>query len=89
MNVMFYILQLLFVIIDINGPTLNENLVVEKNLTYKNKQIEIVSEYNYIGIELENKLTMEKHINKSVGKANKKLFMIYQLRKQLHYCINS
>ena len=65
------------------GPTLNENLVVKENLTYKNKKIEIVSEYNYLGIELKNKLTMEKHINKSVGKANKKLFIIYKLRKCL------
>ena len=65
------------------GPTLNENLVVGKNLIYKNKQIEIVSEYTYLGIELDNKLTMEKHINKSVCKANKKLFMIYKIRKCL------
>ena len=65
------------------GPTLNENLVVGKNLIYKNKQIKIVSEYTYLGIELDNKLTMEKHINKSVGKANKKLFMIYKIRKCL------
>ena len=65
------------------GPTLNENLVVVKNLHYKNQQIEIVREYNYLGVELDNNLTIEKHINKSVGKANKKLFMIIKLRKCL------
>ena len=65
------------------GPTLNENLVVQNNLHYNNKKIDIVSEYNYLGIELDNKLTMENHINKSVCKANKKLYMIYKLRKCL------
>ena len=65
------------------SPTMNENLVVENNLTYNNQQIEIVSDYNYLGVELDNKLTMERHINKSVGKANKKLFMIHKLRKCL------
>ena len=65
------------------GPTLNEHLVVEKNLQYKDQKIEIVSEYNYLGIDLDNKLTMENHINKSVGKANKKLYMIYKIRKCL------
>ena len=38
---------------------------------------------NYLGIELDNKLTLENHINKSVSKANKKLYMIYKLRKCL------
>ena len=65
------------------GPTLNEHLVVEKNLQYKDQKIEIVSECNYLGIDLDNKLTMENHINKSVGKANKKLYMIYKIRKCL------
>ena len=40
----------------------------------------IVREYNYLGIELDDKLTMENHINKSVNKANKKLYMIYKIR---------
>ena len=65
------------------GPTLNENLVVQNNLHYNNKKIDIVSEYNYLGIELDNKLTMENHINKSACKASKKLYMIYKLRKCL------
>ena len=37
------------------GPTLRENLVTENHLQYKNKKIETVSEYNYLGIELDNK----------------------------------
>ena len=53
------------------GPTLKDNLTVGRNLQYKNQMIETVSEYNYLGIELDNKLTMENHINKSVNKANK------------------
>ena len=66
------------------GPTINERKsCCRKKLTYNNKQIEIVREYNYLGVELDNMLTMERHINKSVGKANKKLFMIYKLRKCL------
>ena len=65
------------------GPTLNENLVVQNKLHYNNKKIDIVSEYNYLGIELDNKLTMDNHINKSVCKANKKLYTIYKLRKCL------
>ena len=65
------------------GPTLNENLNVEQNLQYKNQRIEIVREYNYLGVELDNKLTMENHINKSVSKANKKVYMIYKLRNCL------
>ena len=52
------------------GSTLNDHLVATK------KKIEIVNEYNYLGIELDNELTMENHINKSVCKANKKLYMI-------------
>ena len=63
------------------GPTLKENLATENNMQYKNKKIETVSEYNYLGIEVDNKLTMENHINKSVSKSNKKLFMIYKLHK--------
>ena len=47
------------------GSTLNDHPVATNNLQYKNKKIEIVSEYNYLGIELDNKLTMENHINKS------------------------
>ena len=46
----------------ITGPTLRENLVTENHLQYKNKKIETVSEYNHLGIELDNKLTMENHI---------------------------
>ena len=65
------------------GSTLDDHLVATSNLQYKNKKIEIVSEYNYLGIEVDNKLTMENHINKSVSKANKKLYMIYKIRKCL------
>ena len=65
------------------GPGLKENIAVVNNLQYKDKKIDIVNEYNYLGIELDNKLTMENHINKSVIKANKKLYMIYKLRKCL------
>ena len=63
--------------------SLNENIVVEQNLQYKGQRIEVVSEYNYLGIDLDNKLTMENHINKSVCKANKKLYMIYKIRRCL------
>ena len=62
---------------------LKDDLVVANNLQYNNKKIEVVSEYNYLGIKLDNKLTLENHINKSVSKANKKLYMIYKLRKCL------
>ena len=62
------------------GPTLKDNLTVGRNLQYKNQMIETVSEYNYLGIELDNKLTMENHINKSVKKATKKMYMIYKIR---------
>ena len=65
------------------GPTLKDNLAVARNLQYGNQKIEIVREYNYLGIDLDDKLTMENHINKSVGKANKKLYMIYKLRRCL------
>ena len=65
------------------GSTLKDNLVAERNLQYNNRTIELVREYNYLGIELDNNLTMENHINKSVTKANKKLYMIYKIRKCL------
>ena len=52
------------------SPTLKDNVAVANNLQYNKKKIEIVSEYTYLSIELDNKLTMENHINKSVNKAN-------------------
>ena len=55
------------------SSNLKDDLVVANNLQYNNKKIEVVSEYNYLGIELDNKLTLENHINKSVSKANIKL----------------
>ena len=60
-----------------------DNLTVGRNLQYKNQMIETVSESNYLGIELDDKLTMENHINKSVNKANTKLYMIYKIRRCL------
>ena len=65
------------------GPSLKDNLVAERNLQYNNRTIELVREYNHLGIELDNNLTMENYINKSVTKANKKLYMIYKIRKCL------
>ena len=50
---------------------------------YKNQKIEIVREYNYLGVKLDDRLTMQNHINKSVNKANKKLYMIYKIRRCL------
>ena len=49
------------------GPGLKENIAVVNNLQYKDKKIDIVNEYNYLGIELDNKLTLENHINKALG----------------------
>ena len=65
------------------GHAPGDNIVVNKCLQYNQQQIEIVSDYSYLGVELDNNLTMEKQINKSVNKANKKLFMIGKLRKCL------
>ena len=65
------------------SPSLKDKLAVANNLQYNNKIVEIVSEYNYLGVELDNKLTLENHINKSVSKANKKLYIIYKIRKCL------
>ena len=65
------------------GHAPGDNIVVNKRLQYNQQQIEIVSDYSYLGVELDNNLTMEKQINKSVNKANKKLFMIGKLRKCL------
>ena len=64
---------------DIPGDT----LVVRNQLCHNNQQIEMVTNYNYLGVELDSNLTMENHINKCVKNANKKMFMVSKLRRCL------
>ena len=42
-------------------------------LHYNSQKIEIAREYSYLGVKLDNNLTMENHINKFVRQANKKI----------------
>ena len=57
-----------------------DNLIVRNQPCHNNQQIELVINYNYLGMELDSYLTMENHINKCVKNANKKMFMVSKLR---------
>ena len=62
------------------GQMLTENF---PHLQYNDQKIEVVKEYNYLGVELDNVLTLENQINKCVKQANKKMHMIGKLRRSL------
>ena len=61
----------------------DDDQIVENQLCYNNQQIEQVTTYTYLGVELDDNLTMENHINKCVKNANRKLFMVSKLRRCL------
>ena len=65
------------------GNTPGDNLIVRNQLCHNNQQIELVTNYNYLGVELDSNLTLENHINKCVKNANKKMFMVSKLRRCL------
>ena len=67
------------------GDIPGDNLVVRNQLCHNNQHIEMVTNYNYLGVELDSNLTMENHINKCVKNANKKMFMVSKLRRCLTY----
>ena len=48
------------------------DIEINMRLLYNKQQIEIVKEYNYLGVEMDWRMSMENHINKCVKQANSK-----------------
>ncbi|MES1920769.1 hypothetical protein MHBO_005310 [Bonamia ostreae] len=55
----------------------------EKNFNFDGKQIEIVEKFQYLGVELDNKLTMKNHIDTLRSKTRRACSAIYYLGRSL------
>ena len=67
------------------GNTPGDNLIVRNQLCHNNRQTELVTNFNYLGVKLDSKMTMENHINKYMKNANKIMFMVSKLRQCLTF----
>ena len=52
-------------------------------LQYKNQPIEYVDTYNYLGVEIDTKMTFEDQLKKCLRQANRKLFMLSKIAQYI------
>ena len=50
-------------------------------ISINNNEVEIVTNYNYLGVTLDDKLNFEAHVNNQIRKANKRLYFVRNMNK--------